>query len=386
MELLLLLPLFSASPRRPIFALAYAPSIRRQDIAGVWRLTFTERSLPPATSDGSIQPEEKEVELLLKLNEDGTFAQYGAESSLERKEGQMERWLQQEQYRRSDCDGNGITGTALTGRWHIVKKKLLLASDRREDHDTLLSGNIHLNTIKKSVDDNSMEEAGALSIPEGEISVGKFMYPRTHPNFFEQPMYDPSTNGTFVLRQVLSFHDPLGNEDEEKERIVRYQKRDFYGRKFLLTVSPIPTKKRAKSKDADQLIQQQPFDIRILPIEFHSNNTFTALGTNKILRGRYGTTGNEKDQLWFSVSLFGSGRSVKGSVFSEGQGLGQDDKRTYIGEITEMGSDTDADADDTIRLCVNGSVLYGSDFDEGARPHPVATFIMRELGADDGAL
>mmetsp|Transcript_20075 Transcript_20075/g.43798 ORF Transcript_20075/g.43798 Transcript_20075/m.43798 type:complete len:249 (-) Transcript_20075:95-841(-) len=181
----------------------------------------------------------------------------------------------------------------------------------------------------------------------------------------------------------------------------RDRKRDFYGKKFLLTVSPIPTKqRRGRGTLGDDIdFSSQPFDVRVMPIEFFANNTFTAIGTNKILRGRYGTTGEEKEQLWFSVSLFGSGRSVKGSVYSEGLGLGQDDKRTYHGEIseertlcTEINDDellqTDASVCDTGtarskgRLSVQGSVLYGTDFDEGARPHPVAVFVMREVKGD----
>jgi hypothetical protein len=86
----------------------------------------------------------------------------------------------------------------------------------------------------------------------------------------------------------------------------------------------ISTTKRVWSKSEGGYVEQtvgpqvdplRPFDVRVMPIEFFANNTFTALGTNKILRGRYGTTGDEKSKLWFSVSLFGAGRSMKGSVF-----------------------------------------------------------------------
>lgn len=44
---------------------------------------------------------------------------------------------------------------------------------------------------------------------------------------------------------------------------------------------------------------------------------------------------------------------------------------------------TDGTEGDHVRLLVQGSVVYGSDFDEGARPQPVATFTMREVDTDD---
>jgi len=427
------------------------PSLRRKDVAGVWRITFG-NATSTTSSNGSnseledeqepqqqrrhaeqevekedLTREEEEEEVLLKLNQDGTYSQYGADefasNPIERREGQMQKWLEREEYRRSDqhgdSEGIGIgkaptdendirdasttpnsaapssrTRPRLRGSWDIVEQNmLLLASDRRLDHDdTLLSGRVVNDT-----------DAYTLSVPEGQISAGRFMYPRSHPSFFEQPMYDPNPEGTFELRRILAFRDALSDEygGNDNNKVVRYRKRDFYGKKFLLTVSPIPTKqRRGRGTLGDDIdFSSLPFDVRVMPIEFFANNTFTAIGTNKILRGRYGTTGEEKEQLWFSVSLFGSGRSVKGSVYSEGLGLGQDDKRTYHGEIseertlcTEINDDellqTDASVCDTGtarskgRLSVQGSVLYGTDFDEGARPHPVAVFVMREVKGD----
>jgi hypothetical protein len=64
---------------------------------------------------------------------------------------------------------------------------------------------------------------------------------------------------------------------------------------------------------------------------------------------------------------------------SEGQGLNHDDRRTYLGEIEAV---TPEDNSGTDHLCVQGSVVYGSDFDEGARPLPVGTFVMREIQDD----
>jgi hypothetical protein len=64
---------------------------------------------------------------------------------------------------------------------------------------------------------------------------------------------------------------------------------------------------------------------------------------------------------------------------SEGPGLNHDDRRTYLGEIAVMPSNENSGTD---RFCVQGTVVYGSDFDEGARPLPVGTFVMREIQDD----
>jgi len=86
----------------------------------------------------------------------------------------------------------------------------------------------------------------------------------------------------------------------------RDRKRDFYGKKFLLTVSPLPTKQRRGRGTAGEDIDfsSLPFNVQVIPVEFFCNNTFAAIGTYKILRGWYSTTGEEKDHLWFSVLLF----------------------------------------------------------------------------------
>lgn len=55
-----------------------------------------------------------------------------------------------------------------------------------------------------------------------------------------------------------------------------------------------------------------PLDVRVLPVEFHGNRTFTAKEVNKILRGRFQVKnykGGTKDRL------FGAGRSAPGSVY-----------------------------------------------------------------------
>jgi hypothetical protein len=195
------------------------------------------------------------------------------------------------------------------------------------------------------------------------------------------------------------------------------------------------TRKRQQQPQQQlELMANDDNDIRAMPIQFHPNNTFTAVHTNKILRGHFGvvvstaaatatTTRENEQQLWFQVSLFGSGRSVRGSVYSEGVGLSHNDQRFYVGEILQHGSSSNdhteerttlatttdiceqqARAAQTMggtskakgssssdeeqqkeqmqqqqRLFVTGSVTYGSDLGSDARPEPVGTFLLTEV-------
>jgi hypothetical protein len=100
------------------------------------------------------------------------------------------------------------------------------------------------------------------------------------------------------------------------------------------------------------------------------------------------------------VTRFGFGRSVSGSVYSEGRMLTQEDAKTYWGtihieqqseggeqeikvspEATTIGDEatssamTEASNDKPERLEVKGSVIMGW----GLEPMPVALFIMREV-------
>jgi hypothetical protein len=98
--------------------------------------------------------------------------------------------------------------------------------------------------------------------------------------------------------------------------------------------------------------------------------------------------GDQRDKLWLQVWLFGFGRSVSGSTFSEGLPLTQDDAKMYFGTIGYVGDD-DEPKDTTAattrvgeststmftkRLQVKGSVTIGT----GLEPLPVARFIMTE--------
>jgi hypothetical protein len=77
---------------------------------------------------------------------------------------------------------------------------------------------------------------------------------------------------------------------------------------------------------------------------------------------------------------------------SEGPGLTDDDKRTYLGNIHNLNSEgldmclpsrAHNAGQEASRLCVEGSVIYGPDWESVVRSETVGTFIMREMIAQD---
>jgi hypothetical protein len=139
-----------------------------------------------------------------------------------------------------------------------------------------------------------------------------------------------------------------------------------------------------------------------LQVEFFQNNTFATIGgmgASTILRGKFYVIGDKKDQLWMQIWRFGFGRSVSGSVYSEGTYLSKDDEKTYWGRI-EYVQDAQQDdsnqgdgsalpveatnqsatspsslSDDNPRLIVKGSVIFGGN---GLEPQPIGRFILTE--------
>jgi hypothetical protein len=269
--------------------------------------------------------------------------------------------------------------------WNVrlPDQKILFAFDRQyygPRIDRLLEG-----TFQKV-------QAGTDSIMiEGNVYTGKFMYPKKHSSFFDEPLAVKNMIGRFSMHQVVSTTSVLGRsstlETEDatttKQDVTQrsqFDASDFYGRKFFMTVSPL------KERKAESEESTQPVDIRAVPIHFFRNNTFQAFGINKILRGRFGTISDvadsnmlDRNKLWFQVSLFGAGRSAPGSVYSEGVGLTHDDKRNYIGEIVPT---EDPNFSGSLRLFVSGTVTFGSDMGSDARPEPVGIFEMLETCED----
>jgi len=288
----------------------------------------------------------------------------------------------------------------------------LAASDSKQ------SSNVTSTTTKTALDTH-------LSVPKGSINIGKFFYPKNHPSFFEQPMFQPVKKGSVTLRQILG---SLNTEQDEDKIVEKYQRSDFYNKTFLLTSHPIgrkqpkgntrwsikhnkfvedpPNKKAAKAAEE---ANKRAANIRVMQVAFHANNTFSTtagLGGAAILRGKFDIVGQEKDQLWMQVIRFGFGRSVSGSVYSEGRALSHEDAKAYWGTIKTPDSERKEDGDETTstddesegradaapspvsdasesgnddsktqRLEVSGSVLDGW----GLEPIPVARFILKEV-------
>jgi hypothetical protein len=78
-----------------------------------------------------------------------------------------------------------------------------------------------------------------LSVPKGQVNVGRFTYPLHHPSFFEAPMFNPRAGGKFELRQVLGTLNTQQEKDNE-EFEEKFSQSDFYDKTFLLTSHPIP--------------------------------------------------------------------------------------------------------------------------------------------------
>jgi hypothetical protein len=141
-----------------------------------------------------------------------------------------------------------------------------------------------------------------------------------------------------------------------------------------------------------------------LQVAFFQNNTFATIGgmgASTILRCKFYVIGDKKDQLWMQIWRFGFGRSVSGSVYSEGTYLSKDDEKTYWGRI-EYVQDEPEDSNEgdcsalpvpatnesatlpassshnNSRLIVKGSVIFGGN---GLEPQPIGRFILMERTA-----
>lgn len=415
-------------------------------------------------------------EVLLMLKEDGSFQQY---SDQEQKVPDKLRFIDSEKAKANDgaiLDRYCEFGK-LQGKWELVGGKLILAADRpmgengktptmgktsEEIADTILEGEVvatteeglsdnpvlgdesRLETTSKS-DNSGTSEAMAgvgkhntakstnvanrnsvvdthLSVPNGQVNIGRFTYPQHHPSFFEAPMFNPKAGGKFELKQVLGTLNTQQQNDEVFEE--KFSVSDFYNKTFLLTSHPIPEyqpkgnirwsikynkfvedpPKKSKKKKEENM-DKPTHGIRVLEVKFFQNNTFATvggMGGSAILRGRFSVIGKEKDHIWMQVIRFGFGRSVSGSVFSEGRSLTKDDEKAYWGKIEYEdqveGNDSedeesdqnsikseaqfdkpDAKVDADRRLRVKGSVLFGY----GLEPLPIGLFVLSETDSVD---
>jgi hypothetical protein len=426
------------------------PEVNRMSIAGVWKLTphaVKEFTVHPNT----IRPANKE--LLLMLKEDGSFLQYIQEFDAEENiEDLSATWNAFRKRIGTRTGMPSLQDRLLKGTWDLVDGKLLLAADRPDisefvdaippekrasavnstspgyKKDTLLVGRVQIDyetswssnptesLLKENITGGYASSLGKtlinakLTVPRGSVKVGKFFYPKKHPSFFEQPMFHPLRTGAFSLRQVLA-----EIKHRKEENIVEcFRQTDFYNKSFLLTSHPNDRSQpkgrqrwsikyndfvedisdQAKKAALEQSSRSVP--IRVMQVKFFANNTFaTEAGTgDNILRGKFSVIGDKRDQLWMQVTIFGFGRSVSGSVYSEGRGLSHEDATTYWGDIrneavelkrkedirpsvpisvTGTSNQTGGDVQSS-RIEVKGSVILGW----GLEPVPIASFIMRE--------
>lgn len=262
--------------------------------------TYPKKKLASSEDDDFMIP--KKTEIFIKLMDDHTFEQCKSllfSDGNECEEESLEAKLASEVSKREK------ESFAWKGTWDFIDGKLILAADRPEkkpfslyDEDdttfditglkridassgTILVGRVSVISEESLSDNPVMEErqlltdqnaaseddaadnkpaqpvpkSGSidvhLSVPKGKIKVGKFMYPKHHPSFFEQPIFNPQSMGYFELKQILGdFNAKLtgGNPDgDEEEQIELFRKRDLVGKRFYLSSYPMPKRKKKYS-------------------------------------------------------------------------------------------------------------------------------------------
>jgi hypothetical protein len=402
----------------------FAPFIRKEDMTGVWKLTHPKLSLPttskqkdekdvPPTND-TVSKDDKEEEIVLRLNDDGTFDPYTTKANDE----EQSITTSDTSPEASPAELYSLRGVLSRGGvWEFRDSNLILAPDRPESadklgakvHDTLLAGPLKVQISESlpsdqkpivepssdKVDDSSSVTSKSdntenveidvhLSIPSGHVSMGKFMYPRRHKAFFDDPMLFPdSPIGSFAMKQILGNLNARlkrQEEDEANKKPPRFSRSNFYDRRFYLTATPHAVNPSLAAQDKHYDADKVKYDVRVMPVTFHSNNTFTAIGTDRILRGRFGISGEEGERLWFQVNLFGFGRSAPGSIYSEGRLLSHDDRRGYLGEIQEY----QGGPNNQTMYFVDGEFYYGTDLKRANKAHSWGTFSLQEISLDDG--
>lgn len=371
-------------------------------MAGLWKLTGI-------TSELSVSTAAQQSVHYIKLNDDGSF---------------------QAMENEADSQSSMLGLSTMQGTWDYRDNdgQLILAADRPEDadickvHDTVLEGKVHYKQTEAMCDESSAasmldedkeqlqrrrnEQQGNsspqpkkmqtwFSVPMGSIQIGKFFYPKSHPSFFENPIYNPTNMGTFSLAQVLSNH-PV--EEEDMRFVEKFKRDDFIHKKFWLTSYPIPDPK-PKGEDRWSLkygkyVKDPPrkqekktedpaptFPIRVLQVVFYSNYTFAitdGAGSAIQLRGNWDIWGEERDLFWMQISRFGFGRNVSGSTYSEGDHLSHDDCKWYRGNIKEASSTDDGYDAGGDNLLVNGEVYLGK-----VTPYREALFMLKEAHDED---
>eukprot|EP00574_Skeletonema_japonicum_P005504 CAMPEP_0201724732 /NCGR_PEP_ID=MMETSP0593-20130828/8382_1 /ASSEMBLY_ACC=CAM_ASM_000672 /TAXON_ID=267983 /ORGANISM="Skeletonema japonicum, Strain CCMP2506" /LENGTH=532 /DNA_ID=CAMNT_0048216033 /DNA_START=265 /DNA_END=1863 /DNA_ORIENTATION=- len=374
--------------------------------------------------------QKKQTEIFIKLKEDYTFEQCTAlhfSDGID-DDGTLEDQLAMEVSKRER------ESFAWKGTWDFVDGELILAADRSErkpfyeevedtpgnEADTILVGRVAVQSEESLTDNPAVEQQKQplsdedaatnnndnqqvpkkekidvhLSVPRGKIKTGKFMYPKEHPAFFEQPIFRPQPKGSFELRQILGEYN--AKLDDEDELVELFRKKDLEGKRFYLTTFPLPKRRKkfeywSKEDNCYKTGEYEPTaaekaeeelepgkNMQVVAVELFQNNTFSTLyglGNSTVLRGKWSIIGDKRDQLWMMVHRFGWGRSVSGSTFSEGKSLTQDDEKSYWGKIKEVDKQGDADSGDSKKVSIKGAVMVGW----GLEPCSVGRFKMTEI-------
>ncbi len=257
--------------------------------------TYPKKILPMEDIEATKTPGQK-TEIFIKLKDDHTFEQC-ASLSFSDGDAMEDESLGVEDKLALEVSRREKSSFAWKGTWDFVDGKLILAADRPEkkpfsqtgdgyygrdeEGDTILVGRVSVQQHESLTDNPIMEEremksdpllskivrqdsssdaSGSssqmrpgksidvhLSVPKGTIKTGKFMYPKDHPSFFEQPIVRPQRMGSFELRQILGeFNTKLAEDDEEIVELFR--KNDLVGKRFYLSSFPIPKHKK-KGRD-----------------------------------------------------------------------------------------------------------------------------------------
>ncbi|KAL7431457.1 hypothetical protein ACHAXH_007134 [Discostella pseudostelligera] len=394
-------------------------------------------------SRNNIVPPKKQTEIFIKLKDDHTFEQCKSLFSDGKDASSLEEELELEVSKREK------ESFALKGTWDFVDGNLILAADRPEkkpfslndddtstdgdgnsEADTILVGKVSVQSEASLTENPALEKRQQnmsdqdalmekdppapsslqprkglidihLSVPKGKIKTGKFMYPKTHPSFFEQPIVRPISKGHFELRQILGDYNAK-LADEGSDSIELFRKDDLVGKRFYLTTFPLPKRRKKLEKwDATSntyvQFETEPTkkekreedlkpgkNMQVVAVELFANNTFSTLhglGSSTVLRGKWSIIGDKRDQLWMMVYRFGFGRSVSGSTFSEGTSLTQNDEKGYWGVISEVedGGKGSRDGVSSIpankKIEIHGAVMVGW----GLEPCSVGRFKMIEI-------
>lgn len=267
---------------------AFTPDVDHRAIAGLWKLKQMSYPLKEFTVYPKV-PGQHKNDVLLMLKEDGSFEQYSSEDDSEKAPDKMRFFKDEKGKTDSDVLDRYCEFGKLKGKWDLIGGKLILAADRPTDDqgkskslltktkgitDTILEGEVVATTEEGLIDnpvlkdqteeekpeksseskviasDNTAKKRGQgavskgsvldthLSVPKGQVNVGRFTYPIHHPSFFDAPMFNPRAGGKFELKQVLGTLNTQQLKDDEFEE--RFFPSDFYNKTFLLSTHPLP--------------------------------------------------------------------------------------------------------------------------------------------------